>query len=86
MVVEEMKGDGDLEEMKVTGNEGGKKNESGGIVRQDTGHEIVGQRQGTEFDIEETSEETVDDYEGVYARLRRGWGSIRWRCCCHRRS
>jgi hypothetical protein len=82
VVMEEMKDDGELEEMKVIV----KKGESGGIEEQEVIHEIGAQGQRTEFDNEETSEETVDEYERRYGRLRRGWGSIKWRCCCHRRS
>ncbi|KAM3075796.1 hypothetical protein ACMFMG_007923 [Clarireedia jacksonii] len=82
VVMEGMKGDGELEEMKVMA----KKDENAGIEEQDVVHEIGTQEQRTEFDNEETSEETVDEYEGRYGGLRRCWGSIKWRCWCHRRS
>jgi hypothetical protein len=82
MVVEDMKNDGELEEMKVIV----KKGENGGIEEQGAIHENGAQEQRTEFDNVETSEETRDEYEWRYGRLRRGWGSIKWRCCCHRRS
>ncbi|PQE22365.1 hypothetical protein CJF32_00009341 [Rutstroemia sp. NJR-2017a WRK4] len=57
MVVEDMKNDGELEEMKVIV----KKGENGGIEERDAIHENGRQEQRTEFDNEETSEETRDD-------------------------